>query len=52
MMRLNNIVTVKHRPFDPDSHAVEGELVRDAGGNEQARTDAKRNHFFAKSSFP
>lgn len=37
MMRLSNIVTVKHRPFDPESHTVEGELIKDEKGVDQAR---------------
>ncbi len=37
MVRLSNILSVESRPFDPDTHSLEGEMFVDEAGNSQAR---------------
>ena len=37
MLRLSNILSVESRPFDPDTHALEGEGYIDEAGQTQAR---------------
>jgi hypothetical protein len=37
MVRLSNILSVESRPFDPDTHSLEGEAYIDEAGQRQAR---------------
>jgi hypothetical protein len=37
MVRLSNILSVESRPFDPDTHSLEGDMFVDEAGNSQAR---------------
>jgi hypothetical protein len=41
MVRLSNILSVESRPFDPDTHALEGEEYIDEAGQRQARAFAR-----------
>ena len=34
---MSNILSVESRPFDPDTHALEGEMYIDEAGQSQAR---------------
>jgi hypothetical protein len=41
MVRLSNILSVESRPFDPDTHSLEGEAYIDEAGQRQARASAR-----------